>query len=61
MRQNCMSRQPSSPTIGVEATVTGLENPFQEFAIYYQNLKSVRKERELNGPVGRLDVLNWSL
>lgn len=61
MRQTCISRQPRSPSIGVEAILTGLETPFQEFAISYQNLKSVRKEREANGPVGRLDVLNWSL
>lgn len=61
MRQTGTNRQPSNSSISAETTLTGLGNPFQEYAICYQNLKSVKKEREANGPLGRLDVLNWSL
>ncbi|QDS68695.1 hypothetical protein FKW77_002827 [Venturia effusa] len=56
-----MIRQPGGPQTRVEAILTGRESPFREFAIRYQHLKTVRKEREDSAPVGRLDILNWTL
>jgi hypothetical protein len=61
MRQDCVSRRPNSPDVGIETTLTGLETPFQEYATAYRNLKSVRKDREGLGDGCGLDVLNWSL
>lgn len=61
MRYDCVSRQPDSPSVGIETSLTGLETPFQEYSVRYQNLKSVRKEREANGSGGQMNVLNWSL